>query len=863
MSQPFILFVPGIKGSELYEGDNKRWFPKKNDDLIAMSINNELQPGRPLGVVNAFGIFKVQVYKPLLDFFEPSNFDFFSYDWRQPLQDTVDLLVKRIIGLSQKYTNVILLAHSMGGILSKLAINNLDSLGFKDLIKKFITIGTPWHGSVDAYKSLAFGEPGIFDGLNAFFGFLDDKKTRQLAIQFPSAYQLLPSRYYYEQLDEGKFLLANDNREITYEEFIIKVQGFFNETIRGDENSINIWEKYMKPIQESMALDLPEYIDHDCLIGCQVPTIYRLPFEVQKARIPFKQDCEFENGDGVVPIISATPKHSANLFYCTGEHTSLCASNDVLDFIKWSIDGKINKCPLGISLEPQNEMLRRSVKAKIMCPVDSTILDSENKYVAGVFDPNIEEVSPLAKNNSVLYYSIGEAKYVFFKENVNEDIYLKINSYDMGVADISVKYYKNDEEIEQVFEPIPVSDEISATLLIPLSNKEDKAELEVNKMKKDPVVIKKKERLTQPINLPAIPKLKVKVSNYGDKIKYRSVYSGSIELYITSNNSEIMDGIYYQVDDKIPSKYDSKVELLLESGKHVIKAFGKDIYNRPTPVTEYSFTIDNNEPETAIDVSINPDGLNLKFIPITNGSNATTYYRVGQGNFNEIDSSSEANLKITDLAVDPNRFMEIEYFSENEFGKIESPRKFTFGLGNIPILMWEEFSSAANPEMIWNNLFRNTELNIYEFDIYLLEKGLIKATPNSNIGDNVRGVSFKSRLVNIEVRYAEKYSLYFEGAPTEVLEVGQTYKFSFQLLTERSKEQITNTKPRAKLRAVGRGTANLPDKSISLDISDGIFYGSFTVDENFLKYKYKIIITDIKNTIPPLREIPLIMKEED
>lgn len=48
------IFVPGIKGTELYEGDNKRWFPATARDLEALSLENELEPREILSKVNAF-----------------------------------------------------------------------------------------------------------------------------------------------------------------------------------------------------------------------------------------------------------------------------------------------------------------------------------------------------------------------------------------------------------------------------------------------------------------------------------------------------------------------------------------------------------------------------------------------------------------------------------------------------------------------------------------------------------------------------------------------------------------------------------------------------------------------------------------
>ena len=133
---------------------------------------------------------------------------------------------------------------------------------------------------------------------------------------------------------------------------------------------------------------------------------------------------------------------------------------------------------------------------------------------------------------------------------------------------------------------------------------------------------------------------------------------------------------------------------------------------------------------------------------------------------------------------------------------------------------------------------------------------------DERIGDDAYGVRFESEDFIIDVMYAEKYSLYFKGSPTEMLEVGKKYEFSFALLSELNKYSITDTKPRCILKCIAPKRNDL-DKIIPLVEGDHeMFFGSFFVDESFEEYKYKLIITDDNYAKPALREVRLTLKEE-
>ncbi|MDW7614892.1 alpha/beta hydrolase [Peribacillus simplex] len=873
-----IIFVPGIKGSELYDGDNKRWFPATQKDLDLLDLKNDLEPRSVLRHVTPFGITKFSqvIYRDLLDEFGDNNLSLFPYDWRRSIFDHVEKLANKIINESKANNEkVTLVAHSMGGMLAKLAIQKLEEKQELQRINKFITIGTPWHGAPDAFKSLTYGEPGIFEKLWVFFQtLLSAEATKNLARILPSVYQLLPSETYFNHPD-GKFIVTEGEMDITYEGFKTKIQNL-HDLDKNEDEFVDVWKNYIDPLHKAMTQDLPPELIHDCLIGHSIPTLYKVP-EISKNGIIlklYKQPSSFMNGDGVVPLHSATPSHNANLFFTEGEHSNLCSLPQVINFIKWSEgDEDLKVLPDGITYSekdiPVNSGLKAGLKARIMCPVESTILDEQGAYVAGVFDPSITEISKLAESDDVRFYHIGESKYIFFMNRPEEDLTFEIHAYKEGIASISLEVIDNQEETELKFDTIPVNSEKSAKLVIPASKLVEESVLKYEGKETTP----KKRKLVDKDKIKEIPVPKVKINFQPaegvKKILYRHTYSGPVFLTLESDDFEKIDELFYSIDGKSIYRYNEKSILDLAPGKHIIEVFGKDVYNRPITPVNSKIYFDTAAPKTKVSLLVEPEGIFISFKAQSNNSPSVTHYRF----LNKDTAKDEIEWRTTEgdhrILVPANKLREntkasiaIEFFSKNtEFDFKEEVQKFEFSLGNIPMLMWEEFTSALTPSMVWDNLLPLGLLDLSEFSVsQLIQNKFYDIGETDVIGDNVKSIKFQSDPLTLEVFFSEKYSLYFSGPPTELLQLGQEYEFSFELRTERGNERITSTNPTARIHAI-KGK-KLSDKPIELKVKNGVFKGNFTVNSNFKIFKHKLIITDTKNITPPLREIPLILSEQ-
>lgn len=385
-----IIYIPGIVGSEIFADSSfnskeilgkdidikytkgyKLWDPQsaegKNSVEIFMNqkpIRNEIEllgcneKGDPLaptvakdpdekdslyGSKNYYG----EIMQSLKNnYLRNRDVEFFPYDWRMDNTDAANALEKFIN--SRGYNKVIIVAHSMGGLVASKYIEK--STKNKKKVEKLITIGTPYLGTP---KALYILETGIL--------FEDNKdkviseSIQSIAPNLSSLYQLLPTSEYFS-LNHTKYMqkqvvnilgLKIGETELNYEETKAilnkrewalaadgKVKTFFADSDKFHNSLFKNGEHIVKSV------------DSYFIIGYGKDTVTQVIQKYNKED-KFKEavDVKSKAGDGTVPLISANIGYTINsdkAYYIEEDHAKLSANKDVIDLVLNIINGKVS-----------------------------------------------------------------------------------------------------------------------------------------------------------------------------------------------------------------------------------------------------------------------------------------------------------------------------------------------------------------------------------------------------------------------------------------------------------------------------------------------------------------------------------------
>lgn len=211
-----VIVVPGVMGSVLEGPDGqvlwgmqpallaRAWL---TGELAGLAVRPDEKPGR----VRATGLLRVPAYAPCLRGIEPYTHLVerlvqqsgdaravleFPYDWRLPVTSHANRFVDAATRHLESWREIVrtqhpdtepasvrlfVVAHSMGGLLVRAA---LTRSGVAEVVRRVLTLGTPYFGSVNAVRILATGDegpPGV-----------PRRAARDLARTCPGVYDLLP-----------------------------------------------------------------------------------------------------------------------------------------------------------------------------------------------------------------------------------------------------------------------------------------------------------------------------------------------------------------------------------------------------------------------------------------------------------------------------------------------------------------------------------------------------------------------------------------------------------------------------------------------------------------------------------------------
>jgi CHAT domain-containing protein/pimeloyl-ACP methyl ester carboxylesterase len=194
---PRVLIVPGIMGSKLGRQralfDDVIWIDPV--DILSGKLSRLALPdngdNQPMGVL-LFAYLKLKLRLRL------SGFDaiFHAFDWRKSITELGARLAKEVVASSA--SQVHLVAHSMGGLVSRAALNDMNAAA---KIGKLVMLGTPNFGSFAPIEALR----GTYSVVSALAK--SDLRASPLGLAkevfstFPGLHQMAPSARLFKEVD--------------------------------------------------------------------------------------------------------------------------------------------------------------------------------------------------------------------------------------------------------------------------------------------------------------------------------------------------------------------------------------------------------------------------------------------------------------------------------------------------------------------------------------------------------------------------------------------------------------------------------------------------------------------------------------
>ncbi len=215
---PGVLFLPGIQASRLYTKnllgvEDQLWEPLNNGDVKQLAMTEAGESVRAVYTREVVDkpILSPSVYQEFLNFLASlknngtiATYTPFAYDWRYAVDTVAEIgtryeegmrsLVAAAEALAARGNGeVVVIAHSNGGLLAKALTRALERRGKGGIVSKIIFIGTPHLGTPKALAALLHG----YDQRYGYGWVMSEVTARRVLNNFPAAYGLLPSAPYF------------------------------------------------------------------------------------------------------------------------------------------------------------------------------------------------------------------------------------------------------------------------------------------------------------------------------------------------------------------------------------------------------------------------------------------------------------------------------------------------------------------------------------------------------------------------------------------------------------------------------------------------------------------------------------------
>ncbi len=473
-----VIIIPGIVGTELYNGDDLIWMDLKqmlldiNDEFLnILGLNNQ---GKSLNIIKIGNIIKgknflnkkIDIFDSLIinlknnNYQENKNLFFFPYDWRLNMDSTKDLLNQKIeeVKTQTGKDKVDIIAHSMGGLLVEDYINQYG----KDSIDKLIFVGTPHLGAPKAGKILLEGD-------RFSIPWLEEDRIKEIAQNSPALYELLPSPTYFN----------NFSGYLKPYSFFSTPFYDYNQTKDFFLNNKNLNSNVFTQAESFFAKNLQDIdfsgIDTYNITGCGRATQSAYRFDI----FGLIGGVGYSQGDGTVPIVSADYINipSSNKYYSKkSNHAELSSSEDIRNAIVEILKDSQIATSSNFS---NNKSICGNINGKVLAwhsPVDVNIYDINGNHTGPIENNGVEYSIP-----DVDYEIIGHNKFMFLPTDNGQEYQIEAIGQKEGSFDLTVSEIQNGQYlITQVFNDVPINTSDVASFVVNQTNKNSSLLLQDN-----------------------------------------------------------------------------------------------------------------------------------------------------------------------------------------------------------------------------------------------------------------------------------------------------------------------------------------------------------------------------------------------
>ncbi len=393
----------------------------------------------------------------------------FPYDWRKDVALTSSQLQNLITSIKNQTgaAKVDIIAHSMGGLVARNYIKDADKASN---VRKLITLGTPYLGSVEFLKAILYGKRIGPDEIGKMLA-VQSSETKDIFQNMTGGFNLIPNKKYYQFYDGTNSRYPkpfNDKRDIDSN----NITGALNYDQLKELLTNKSYNTSLFTSSESLHQSIGDFnqthgIAITQIVGSGIRTAGELieGYWVDFGGIKINRfDENTVNGDESVPLFSASLNDSergislfnnGEIAYIKHKHGDLPNSNLAQELIKNTLEGN-NSLPEGIQTTP---FALNGQQVSVHSPIDIHAYDSLGNHTGplpnGEFETNIPESS---------YDTLEDSKYIWLPKG---EFTVEFEATDNGHFDFKIREYVDDINTETTtYQEVPIQKETQGEIFL-------------------------------------------------------------------------------------------------------------------------------------------------------------------------------------------------------------------------------------------------------------------------------------------------------------------------------------------------------------------------------------------------------------